>query len=76
MHSDLGFGLLFASNITRPVLQRVVELLQPYPKGCRSYILLLIPFTDIEPRATYKHRNAHCKSRLIEQSHTDRRSEP
>ncbi|KAF8512552.1 hypothetical protein BU17DRAFT_54049 [Hysterangium stoloniferum] len=38
MHSDLGFSLLFASNVPSALLQRVVELLQPYPKGLLTNI--------------------------------------
>lgn len=38
MNSDLGFGLLFASNISEAYLQRVVELLQPYPKGAHTFL--------------------------------------
>lgn len=38
MNNDLGFGLLFASNISETYLQRVVELLQPYPKGAHTHL--------------------------------------
>ncbi|KAF8586613.1 hypothetical protein K439DRAFT_1386873 [Ramaria rubella] len=41
MHSDLGFSLLFASNVPGTLLQRVVELLQPYPKGLLTNIGML-----------------------------------
>ncbi|GJJ15110.1 hypothetical protein Clacol_009385 [Clathrus columnatus] len=42
MHSDLGFSLLFASNVPASTLQRVVELLQPYPKGLLTNIGMFV----------------------------------
>lgn len=42
MHSDLGFSLLFASNVPTSLLQRVVELLQPYPKGLLTNIGMFV----------------------------------
>lgn len=38
LNSDLGFNLVYGASVSREFLQRVVDALQPYPRGV--YILL------------------------------------
>ena len=33
LHSDLGFNLVYGTNVSREVLQHVIDALQPYPRG-------------------------------------------
>ena len=33
MNSDIGFNLMYGTNVPRAFLQRVVDALQPYPRG-------------------------------------------
>lgn len=33
MNSDLSFNLMYGANVSRTFLERVVEALQPYPRG-------------------------------------------
>ena len=33
MNSDIGFNLMYGTNIPRAFLERVVDALQPYPRG-------------------------------------------
>jgi len=41
-HSDLGFGLVFRRNITKDYVERVVELLEPYPRGLLTNVGMLV----------------------------------
>ncbi|OCB85791.1 hypothetical protein A7U60_g7143 [Sanghuangporus baumii] len=42
LHSDLGFNLLYDNNVSQELLQRVVEVLQPYPWGLLTSIGMVI----------------------------------
>ncbi|KAL5504617.1 hypothetical protein ACEPAH_7280 [Sanghuangporus vaninii] len=42
LHSDLGFNLLYGNNVSQELLQSVVELLQPYPRGLLTNIGMVI----------------------------------
>ena len=33
MNSDMGFNLIYGSNVSQEFLQRVIDALQPYPRG-------------------------------------------
>ena len=37
MNSDMGFNLIYGSNVSQEFLQRVIDALQPYPQGNRSF---------------------------------------
>lgn len=41
-HSDLGFTLLYANNVSASVLQAVVDALQPYPKGLLTNVGMVV----------------------------------
>ncbi len=41
-HSDLGFGLAFRRNITVDYIERVIEVLQPYPRGLLTNVGMLV----------------------------------
>ena len=42
MHSDLGFNLLYSSNVTNTTIQRVVDILRPYPQGLLTNVGMLV----------------------------------
>ncbi|KIJ27555.1 hypothetical protein M422DRAFT_271225 [Sphaerobolus stellatus SS14] len=41
MHSDLGFSLLFASNVPKQQIEHAITLLQPYPIGLLTNLGML-----------------------------------
>ncbi|KAI0709912.1 hypothetical protein C8Q76DRAFT_811912 [Earliella scabrosa] len=42
LHSDLGFNLVYGTNVSREVLQRVVDALQPYPRGLLTNVGMVV----------------------------------
>jgi len=42
LNSDLGFALLYGSNVTQQYLQRVIEALQPFPRGLLTNIGMIV----------------------------------
>jgi hypothetical protein len=50
MNSDLGFNLMFGTNVSKVFLQHVIEALRPYPLG---------EFRDVLSRAAYRTQSIH-----------------
>ncbi|EJD08148.1 uncharacterized protein FOMMEDRAFT_144208 [Fomitiporia mediterranea MF3/22] len=42
LNSDIGFSLLYGNNVTQSFLQRVIEALQPYPRGLLTNIGMVV----------------------------------
>ncbi|ORY33496.1 hypothetical protein BCR39DRAFT_520445 [Naematelia encephala] len=42
LHSDLGFVLLYANNVSQSIMQAVIEALQPYPRGLLTNVGMIV----------------------------------
>lgn len=42
LHSDLGFTLLYASNVSESILRATVKALQPYPRGLLTNVGMVV----------------------------------
>ncbi|KAL5531944.1 hypothetical protein ACEPAF_5507 [Sanghuangporus sanghuang] len=64
LHSDLGFNLLYGNNVSQELLQSVVEVLQPYPRGLLTNIGMVIanPAISWDCRLVVAARHNGCRS--------------